>query len=121
MEERRKSRRMELDAKLMVKRLNGEGNEEVIIEVIDLSTTGIGFNCKQPLMIGTVYEAYITIWTKEVIHAFIEIVRSVKEVNVFQYGGIFIGMPEMDTKRIETYETVLEQQERQQERQKSRR
>ncbi|MCQ2517718.1 MAG: PilZ domain-containing protein [Lachnospiraceae bacterium] len=106
MEERRKSKRIQLDAKLMVKRLNGEGQNEVIIEVFDLSKTGIGFNCKQPLMIGSVYEAYITIWTKEVIHAFIEIVRSTKEDNMFRYGGIFIGMPEMDARRIETYDTV---------------
>ena len=33
MEERRKSKRIQLDAKLMVKRLNGEGQNEVIIEV----------------------------------------------------------------------------------------
>lgn len=106
MEERRRSRRMELDAKLLVKRLDGGSEEEVIIEVIDISKTGIGFNCKKALTIGAVYEAYLTIWTKEIIHCFIEIVRIEKKADTFMYGGIFIGMPEMDMKRIETYETI---------------
>ena len=106
MEERRKSKRMELDAKLMVKRLDSNSEDEVIIEVFDLSKSGVGFTCNKPLTIGAVYEAFLTIWTKETIHSFIEIVRIVKQDNTFSYGGIFIGMPEMDMKRIEIYETM---------------
>ena len=60
----------------------------------------------KPLQIGAVYEAFLTIWTKEVLHAFIEIVRIVKEDATYSYGGIFIGMPEMDAARIEVYDTV---------------
>jgi len=106
MQERRKSKRMELDAKIMVKRLDGDSTEEVIIEIVDISKTGVGFNCKMPLTIGAIYEAYLTIWTKELIHCFIEIVRIEKKSDTFSYGGIFVGMPEMDMKRIETYETI---------------
>ena len=40
------------------------------------------------------------------IHAFVEIVRIEKEEDAFKYGGIFIGMPEMDAARIETYNTM---------------
>lgn len=40
------------------------------------------------------------------LHAFIEIVRIVKEDATYSYGGIFIGMPEMDAARIEVYDTV---------------
>lgn len=108
MDERRKSRRIELESKLIIKRLSGEmQSEEVSIDIVDVSKTGIGFQCKKPLEIGAVYEAYITIWTKEVIHAFIEIVRIVKETDTFVYGGIFIGMPEMDLARIAVYDTVI--------------
>lgn len=103
--ERRKYKRIELDAKLMVKRLDDGNNEEVIIEVFDISTGGIGFVCKRPLQIGAVYEAYLTLWTKEVIHTFIEIVRISKNETAFTYGGTFIGMPEMDQKRIEIYDS----------------
>ncbi len=106
MEERRRSKRMELDAKIMVKRLDDDTAEEVIIEIVDISKTGAGFNCKTPLTIGAIYEAYLTIWTKEMIHCFIEIVRIEKKADTFAYGGIFVGMPEMDMKRIETYETI---------------
>ena len=112
MDERRKSRRIELESKLIIKRLSGEPqSEEVSIDIIDVSKTGIGFQCIKPLEIGAVYEAYITIWTKEVIHAFIEIVRIVKEKDTFLYGGIFIGMSEMDTARIAIYDTVISNKE----------
>ena len=70
------------------------------IQVADISKAGLGFSCTLPLEIGAVYEAYLTIWTKEVIHAFVEIIRIEKLEDTFKYGGIFIGMPEMDAARI---------------------
>lgn len=107
MEERRKNQRMELHSKLIIKRLDQEGAEEQVdIDVVDVSKTGVGFTCNIPLTIGAVYESYLTIWTKEVLHAFLEIVRIVKKEGTFDYGAIFIGMPEMDASRIETYSTV---------------
>lgn len=108
MEERRKSKRSELKSKLVIKRLD-QSSEEVGIDILDVSKTGIGFNCDQKLTIGAVYESYLTIWTKEVIHAFLEIRRIEKiEDDCFNYGAIFIGMPEMDAARIEVYQTVEE-------------
>ena len=106
MEEKRKSKRTELLSRLVIKRLDGSGVEEVNIDVTDVSKTGVGFEADKPLTIGAVYETYLTIWTKEVLHAFVEIVRIEKRANRFAYGGIFIGMPEMDAARIETYQTV---------------
>lgn len=105
MDERRKSNRLELSSRLIMKRLDGGVDQELAIEINDVSKTGIGFTCHDILTIGAVYEAYLTIWTKEVIHAFIEIVRIEKLGREFIYGGIFIGMPEMDASRIEIYET----------------
>lgn len=106
MDERRKSKRLELDAKLLVKRLDKDEPFELNIDVFDISTTGIGFFCEEALTIGAVYDADLTLWNKDVIHAFIEIVRITKSDSAFQYGGIFIGMPEMDVKRIEIYDTI---------------
>ena len=107
MEERRKNRRMELASKLLIKNLSGSTEEEVTIEITDVSKTGIGFICDSSLNIGTVYEAFLTIWMKETIHAFLEIVRIEKvEDNKYSYGAIFIGMSEMDTKRIEVFDTM---------------
>lgn len=108
MNDRRKSKRMNLESRLLIKRLDQSGvADEVSIDVIDVSKTGVGFSCAKPLEIGAVYEAYLTIWTKEVIHAFIEIVRIVKEDKMFCYGGIFVGMPQMDAARIEVYDTII--------------
>ena len=112
MEERRKSKRLELESKIIIKRLDGGRGEEESIEVIDVSKTGVGFNCTRALTIGAVYEAYLTIWTKEVIHAFVEIVRIEKAENTIVYGGVFIGMPEVDSQRISVYETVSAENEK---------
>lgn len=108
MEERRRSNRRELTSTIIVKRLDGSPiNEEVQIDIVDVSKTGIGFACSKALEIGAVYEAYLRIWTQEVLHAFLEIVRiEKKDSHTYGYGGIFIGMPEMDAARIEVYDTV---------------
>lgn len=107
MQERRKSKRLELESKIIIKSLNDPGEQhETTIDITDVSKTGVGFNCDLPLQIGTVYEAYLTIWTKEVIHAFIEIVRIEKQGDHFNYGSTFVGMAGMDVSRISIYDTV---------------
>ncbi|MCM1186669.1 MAG: PilZ domain-containing protein [Lachnoclostridium sp.] len=108
MEERRKNKRMELQSKIMLKALNGEEPKEISIEVTDVSKSGIGFSCKKALEIGTVYESYLTLWTKEVIHAFLQIARIELKGDVYDHGAVFIGMPEMDTSKIEIYRVVSE-------------
>lgn len=109
MEEKRKSRRMDLKSRLVVKRIdNGKENSvDVFIDVMNVSRTGIGFESTEQLRIGEVYEAFLTIWTQEVIHAFIEVVRIEKVADgEYSYGGIFIGMPEIDSQRIGVYDVV---------------
>ena len=111
MNERRKTKRTEFSSHLVIKRLNGEGVDEVAIEIIDISKTGIGFTCTEPLGISAIYEGYLTIWTKEVLHAFVEIVRIEKKENTYEYGAIFIGMSDLDAFRIEVYQAVHESQQ----------
>ena len=84
MEERRKDNRSKMQSKLRLKRLD-KTEAEVEIEVVDVSKTGVGFNCQEPLMIGAVYEAFLTIWTKEVLHAFREIVRIEKKDDLYPF------------------------------------
>ena len=109
MQERRKSKRTELQSVIMMKRLDNQDEQEIQIEINDISKTGVGFVCDEPLAIGNVYESYLTIWTKEVLHAFLRIVRIEMIDGNFHYGAIFIGMPEMDAARIEVYQTVNEE------------
>lgn len=106
MEERRKNNRLELELTLIVKRLDNDENKELEIEITDVSKTGIGFCCNELLEIGSVYEAFLKIWTKEIIHSFIEIIRIEKKGQLYSYGAVFIGMSETDASRIEVYDTV---------------
>ena len=106
MEERRKYRRMELISHLVMKNLKGT-EEEVPIEVLNVSKTGIGFICENELNADTIHEAHLTIWMKENIHAFMEIVRIEKmDEKRYSYGAVFIGMSEMDSMRIEVFDTM---------------
>lgn len=110
MNERRKSKRLAMSGKLIMKALvnNGESSE-VAIDIQNCSRHGLGFNCSKQLMIGDNYQAELTIWTKEVINVFLQIVRSEKlEDDIYNYGCIFIGMPDSDRQRIAVYETVEE-------------
>lgn len=110
--ERRKNKRSSLTSTLVMKKLGGNNSDkQVSIDIMDVSKTGIGFSCSEPLQIGEVYESYLTIWTKEVIHAFLQIVRIELQSDMYSYGAIFIGMPEMDSARIEVYQTFNENQD----------
>ncbi len=108
MVERRKTKRTQMKSRLLIKRLDGEEHEEIGIEIVDVSKGGIGFTADKLLQIGEFYEAFLTIWTKEVIHTFLKIVRIELFDKEYAYGAIFVGMPETDASRIEVYQTVNE-------------
>ena len=60
MQERRKSKRTELQSQLIIKRLDKGDvieNDIVAIEVQDVSKGGVGFVCKEVLQIGAIYES----------------------------------------------------------------
>ena len=112
MEEKRKHKRLQLSGELLLNALGGSGDsEKAEIEITDCSRDGIGFSTHKPLTIGSNYEANLTLWNKDKIHVFIQIVRAEKREgsDVFHYGGIFIGMPDADQMRIQVYETVSDE------------
>lgn len=106
MDERRKNKRTSMSSTLVMKRLDGGGDQEVSIEISDVSKSGIGFECKEQLQVGEVYESFLTIWTKEVIHAILRIVRIELSENCYSYGAVFVGMPDTEAARIEVYQTI---------------
>jgi hypothetical protein len=109
MEEKRRSLRTEMQASLVMTRLDKKDGEQVPIEVVDLSKKGIGFLSDRDLEKGTVYECNLIIWTKETIKTFVEIVRCDKSSGgSHRYGGSFVGMSEVDAQRISVYQTVEE-------------
>lgn len=111
MQERRRNKRTQLHSSIVMKRLDDSRMEEVGIDIIDVSKGGVGFSCKKELQIGAVYESYLTIWTKEVLHAFLQIVRIELKGDEYVYGATFIGMPEVDASRIQVYQTVNENEQ----------
>ena len=108
MEEKRMDRRMNLSAKLFIKNMEDSSKaSEVEIEVQNVSKTGVGFITNTPLSIGAVYETHMTIWNDETIHAFLKVVR-IEEAKDGRYicGTTFMGLPEMNAKRIEIYDML---------------
>lgn len=115
MEDKRRHKRLELSGELMMKELGTSGDgEPADIEITDCSRDGIGFTTDRALTIGSNYEANLTLWNKDKLHVFIQIVRASKEGDIFHYGGIFIGMPDQDQMRIQVYETVHDELEKEQ-------
>ncbi len=106
MDERRKNKRTSMPSKLVIKRLGDGEDYQVSIEITDVSKSGIGFECKEQLQVGEVYEALLTIWTKEVIHAILRIVRVEMREKRYSYGAVFVGMPDTESARIEVYQTI---------------
>lgn len=109
MDERRSTARTDLEAKLMIKRSDGSSIEEIEISVTNVSASGIGFLCKDELEMGAVYDGTLTIWTKEELKVFLEIVRRHKVGEEYNYGAHFVGMPDLYARKISVYQTVEEE------------
>ena len=107
MEEKRKSRRLELDVSIELERLDqGEMTtlKMIHVDVTDLSSSGMGFNTSQPMDNGALYDTRIKIWTKEVIPAVIRIVRCEKIAeNQYHCGATFVGLMSSDALKINIY------------------
>ncbi len=108
MEERRRSKRLDLDVQVQIERLDVDDTTTVKygkVDVFDLSKTGIGFRSSQVLENHSYYDIKLQIWTKEIIETVIEIVRvKDNEDGTFTYGAMFIGMTETDSLKIEIYQ-----------------
>ena len=106
MDERRRRERTDLDAQLIIKRTDGSSIEEVAIDVTDVSITGIGFTCTEELELGVIYEGTLTIWTKERLKVFLDVVRRREVEGTINYGAHFVGMPDLYKRKIGVYQTV---------------
>ena len=104
MEEKRKNKRFDLKAELVMQRVDGSKNRSIPISVMDVSKSGIGFQCSEVLEMNSVYEIKLTIWTGDVLDAFVNIIRFDNSGNEYVYGGVFIGMTDADVSKINIYE-----------------
>ena len=75
---------------------------DIVIPILIFFIVGYGFVSKVK-----VYETFLKIWTDEVIHAFLKVVRiEQSEDGRYICGTIFIGLPEMNARRIEVYDLL---------------
>lgn len=95
----------------MISTLGEDKPKSVVIHITDVSKRGVGFQCVESLNINDVYECHLTLWTKEVLHSFLKIVRIDEKKDPYEYGAVFIGMSETDVSRIAAYQTVSENEE----------
>ena len=107
MEEKRKSRRLDLDVAIELERLD-QGDMTTLklvhVNVTDLSSSGMGFNTTQPLENGALYDTRIKIWTKETIQAVIRIVRcEMASEEQYHCGATFVGLMSSDALKINIY------------------
>lgn len=105
--EKRKHKRLDLDVSIELERLDEEGMttlKYIHVDVTDISRGGIGFKTNKKLEVGSYYNTKIQIWTKEVVDAVIEIVRSENLEEGYKYGGEFIGMSDTDALKIDIYQ-----------------
>jgi hypothetical protein len=112
MDEKRNSRRLDLDVTVELERINDNKGITTLkllhVETTDLSKSGMGFVSKANLEIGSYYNTKLQIWTKENIDAIIEIVRCTEVEDGFHYGAKFIGMIESDALKIDIYQLFYE-------------
>lgn len=107
MVEKRRHKRLELDVSIELERLDDEGMttlKYIHVDVTDVSRSGIGFKTSKELEVGSFYNTKIQIWTKEVVDAVIEIVRTEKLEEGYKYGGEFIGISDTDALKIDIYQ-----------------
>lgn len=114
MKEKRNSRRLDLDVIIDLERIDN-GNttvKSITVETIDLSRSGIGFKTQELLELDSFYNVKLQIWTKETINAIIKIVRRMETPDGYHYGAFFIGMTEKTELKIEIYEMLYENNEK---------
>ena len=112
MDERRLNKRLELAVTLKLEYIYKQAEKstkDITIEVIDLSSSGIGFRTKEKLDVEGFYDTQMKIWTKEVIPCVMQIVWEAAETDsMYRYGAVFVGMSEIDQQKINTYQMISE-------------
>lgn len=108
MSEKRLYKRSDLNETVKLS-LVGEGDgvfsEPFEVEILNMSTDGVGFRCKQQLLIGEILSGRIAIWTKDEMDVLLKVIRCTEESNgMYGYGCIFVGLEGSESTRIQIYQ-----------------
>lgn len=108
MEEKRRNKRLELNAHLIMNRIDSGRNDLIPVKINNISVTGLGFTCKDTLEFNSTYEVEIVLWTKDVLHTFINIIRMDRMDGENYYGATFVGLTESEACKINIYDLFRE-------------
>lgn len=113
MEEKRKSKRLELNAVLRLNQLktkkdiSGLSKDEFSVNILNVSTGGVAFKTKEELRLNTYYDLHLVLWTKSSFDTVIEIVRMENMGgDEILYGCRFIGIKPSQEMEIQIYDVL---------------
>ncbi|PKM58347.1 MAG: PilZ domain-containing protein [Firmicutes bacterium HGW-Firmicutes-3] len=114
MEERRKNKRLPIRLELAINELFRQDHEIIPmankeIHVINISRTGIGFECESELPLGYYFDARIDFDQQNYFYCVVKIVRKVDYDGTNLYGCEFVGLAEFLSKKVDEYQATVEQ------------
>ena len=100
--EKRKHKRLKMEHALELARLNADGTADG--GVVNISRGGVGFLSRKRLEVGSYYDTRISLFSREMIDAVLEIVHVEEQEKGYYYGGEFIGISDSDAVKIDIYQ-----------------
>jgi len=112
MEEKRRARRMPIKLELGISELFKQDNVVIanvneVIDVIDISKSGIGFSCKSEIPLGYYFDAKIQLPKKHFLTV-LKIIRIEESDDGYLIGAEFVGLGDILSKNVDEYELELE-------------
>lgn len=105
--EKRKHKRLKMEHALELARLNADGTADggvVNADILNISRGGVGFLSRKRLEVGSYYDTRISLFSREMIDAVLEIVHVEEQEKGYYYGGEFIGISDSDVVKIDIYQ-----------------
>ena len=96
---------------LELARLNADGTADggvVNADILNISRGGIGFLSRKRLGVGSYYDTKISLFSREIIDAVLEIVHVEEQEKGYYYGGEFIGISDSDAVKIDIYQVFYD-------------
>ena len=81
------------------------------VEITDISTDGIGFNCSEDISLNTFLTGVVELWNNYSMQIIIKVIRTRQLEDGFNYGCIFVGMDPADGLKIKISQLLQEAQE----------
>lgn len=115
MEERRLYKRTDLHERINLTIIGTYGQapmQPVTVDITDISTDGIGFNCDEAIGINTFLSGTVTLWNDYTMQVIVKVIRERElEDGAINYGCIFVGMDPAEGLQIKISQLIQEAEE----------